>query len=93
MSERLITDLPLIGRLIKSRGERQASPFTLIFVTPPSTEYLPGDRPDSIADDDRRIRLIERVDASFFLLALCTQTFRIRYLRVDEREKRGSLED
>lgn len=66
MSERLITDLPLIGRLIKSRGERQASPFTLIFVTPPPPNIY---RPDSIADDDRRIRLIERVDASFFLLA------------------------
>lgn len=68
MSERLITDLPLIGRLIKSRGERQVS-FHADIRHPPSTEYLPGDRPDSIADDDRRIRLIERVDASFFLLA------------------------
>lgn len=52
MSERLITGLPLIGRLIKSRGERQASPFAPIFTLPRfSFEYLPRDRADSIVDE------------------------------------------
>lgn len=52
MSERLITGLPLIGRLIKSRGERQASLFAPIFTLPRfSFEYLPRDRADSIVDE------------------------------------------